>query len=249
MSTQPLASYLFQPIGLLESCFKEKFGIPRQPGLVKNAWANLRLPKTEAMKEALFGLEQFSHIWLIFVFDRCYEQAWSPRVRPPRLGGDASIGVFASRSPFRPNPIGLSVVELIGIESEVDHWLLRLGACDIVDQTPILDIKPYLAYVDKVESANSGWLGDVWPNLDVRFSELALSTLEQLPDGQRLKDLIASCLAQDPRPAYKRKREDAQREYGLLLEMWNVKFRVEGQCAEVLKLEHSSTRGPDSLNH
>ena len=189
------------------------------------------------MREALFGLEGFSHLWLIFVFDRCYQKPWSPRVRPPRLGGDATMGVFASRSPFRPNPIGLSVVELLGVEATADAWLLKLGGCDLVDQTPILDIKPYLAYVDKIDTASSGWLGEAWPTLKVEFSAEAQSQLDRLADGGRFKALVASCLEQDPRPAYKRKREDADREYGVLLEAWNVKFRVLDQTVEVLRLE------------
>jgi tRNA (adenine37-N6)-methyltransferase len=239
-SAEPQNTFSFHPIGWLESCFKEKFGIPRQPGLVKEAWAVLHLPKTEAMREALHGLDSFSHLWLIFIFDRCYEKPWSPRVRPPRLGGDRSMGVFASRAPFRPNPLGMSVVEYKGLDSDDEHWLLKLGGCDLVDGTPILDIKPYLPYVDGVVGASEGWTSEAWPELQVSFSEQALTTIHSIgDDGMRLQALISSCLRQDPRPAYKRGKAEVQ-EYGFKLEQWNIKFIVRESLATVLELELAS---------
>ena len=146
------------------------------------------------------------------------------------------MGVFASRSPYRPNPIGLSVVELKGIECHGEHWLIKLGGCDLVEGTPILDIKPYLSYVDSVEGASQGWLPEAWPMLEVIFAPSVLGMLEDTEDGPRLKALVGSCLRQDPRPAYKRTSED-DREYGVLLEQWNVKFRVQEGRAEVVAME------------
>ena len=134
-------SFDFSSIGFISSCYKEKFGIPRQPGLVKSATTELHLNK-QFSEESVRGLEGFSHLWIHFVFHKTLQQGWHSMVRPPRLGGNAKIGVFASRSPYRPNALGLSVVELLSIEQQQSGIVLQLGGCDLLDKTPVLDIKP-----------------------------------------------------------------------------------------------------------
>ena len=199
MSTTPPPA--FHPIGTLHSCYGEKFGIPRQPGLVKSATATLELLPPCNTPEALRGLEEFSHLWVIFIFNRTPQDRWKSTVRPPRLGGNERIGVFASRSNFRPNPIGLSVVELLGIKGTT----LQLGGGDFLDQTPVLDIKPYLPYADSVPHA-SGAFAAMPPEAvnHVEFSPEALVELSELENETRpaLRQLIQDMLAYNPRPAY-----------------------------------------------
>ena len=158
-------SYPFRPIGLVRSCYTGKFGIPRQPGLVTAAEARLELFAEFAREEAFAGLEGFSHLWLLFVFHDAITEGWRPTVRPPRLGGRRKVGVFASRSPHRPNPIGLSAVEFRGFFRGFDRegggqggLALRLGGVDLLDGTPVLDIKPYVPYADCLPLASSGFV-------------------------------------------------------------------------------------------
>lgn len=157
--------YPFRPIGLVRSCYTGKFGIPRQPGLVTAAEARLELFAEFAREEAFAGLEGFSHLWLLFVFHDAITEGWRPTVRPPRLGGRRKVGVFASRSPHRPNPIGLSAVEFRGFVRGFDRegggqggLALRLGGVDLLDGTPVLDIKPYVPYADCLPLASSGFV-------------------------------------------------------------------------------------------
>lgn len=157
--------YPFRPIGLVRSCYTGKFGIPRQPGLVTAAEARLELFAEFAREEAFAGLEGFSHLWLLFVFHDAIAEGWRPTVRPPRLGGRRKVGVFASRSPHRPNPIGLSAVEFRGFVRGFDRegggrcgLALRLGGVDLLDGTPVLDIKPYVPYADCLPQASSGFV-------------------------------------------------------------------------------------------
>ena len=150
-------TFAFTPIGYVHSPYKEKFGIPRQPGLVTAAQATLRLVAPFDQPESVRGLEGFSHVWLIFVFHGTAAQGWKPTVRPPRLGGNARLGVFATRSTFRPNPIGLSVAQIVDIDAQHGQVSLTLSGCDLLDGTPILDIKPYLAYADALHQARSGF--------------------------------------------------------------------------------------------
>lgn len=145
--------YPMQPIGIIHSAFDQKFGIPRQPGLALSVSASIELLPPFASPEAVRGLEQASHIWLIFLFSATADQGWKPTVRPPRMGGNKRLGVFASRSPFRPNPIGLSPVELVAIRNEQGRILLDVRGADLLDGTPILDIKPYLPYSDALPEA------------------------------------------------------------------------------------------------
>ena len=152
-----LTDHAVHPIGIIHSCFSEKFGIPRQPGLVPVARAILEMRPPYDRDEAVNGLETFSHLWIIFVFHANPKGKWQPTVRPPRLGGNRRLGVFATRSGFRPNPIGLSVVRLEGIRRYKNKLLLDLSGVDLLDRTPVLDIKPYLPYVDSVPDAIGGF--------------------------------------------------------------------------------------------
>lgn len=226
-------TYSFAPIGYLRTPFADKFGIPRQPSLAPHATGELQLIAPYDRAEAVRGLEAFSHVWLTFVFHQTAGQ-WSPTVRPPRLGGNQRVGVFACRSPFRPNPIGLSLVELAAIDTGAGVKLTFRGV-DLVDGTPILDIKPYIPYVESQPDARSGFVGGEPERLAVAFSEQAdqqcLAAQPKYPD---LRELIIEVLAQDPRPAYA---DDPQRVYGIRLYHLDVKWRCDGRTAFVESLE------------
>lgn len=233
----------FAPIGVIHSCFKEKFGIPRQPGLAAEARAELELLPPFDRPEAVRGLESFSHLWVIFVFHDCLREAWKPTVRPPRLGGNRRLGVFATRSTFRPNPIGLSVVELERIEVENGVRLFLRGV-DLLDGTPVLDIKPYLPYADAIAHARSGFAEGAPPaRLRVEFSAQALARCQAASlRHPRLQTLIEQVLASDPRPAYAG--DDAgERIYGMKLLDFDLKWRVRGDVAEVVDLAESGGQG------
>jgi len=200
--------FRFSSIGIISSCYKEKFGIPRQPGLVKNAIAELHLDK-QFGEECVRGLEGFSHIWISFIFHKTLQQGWHSMVRPPRLGGNAKIGVFASRSPFRPNPLGLSVVELLDIENRQTGVVLQLGSCDFLDKTPVVDIKPYLPYVDAISDAKGGF-AKIMPEIKMKlhFTEIAQKQCKQAEKrlNKEIKNLIIEVLQLDPRPSYQQNR-------------------------------------------
>lgn len=227
-------TFTFNPIGFIRSPFKEKFGIPRQPGLVPEARARLELVPPYNKPEAVAELDGYSHIWIQFVFHQVLHENWRPRVRPPRLGGNQRVGVFASRSPFRPNPIGLSVVALEQVVVDGDSVTLELSGVDLLDATPVLDIKPYIAYVDSIPEAVSGFAQSA-PDvlLKVRFSELAESQLEGREDGVGLRSLIIRLLELDPRPAYAA--EDG-RVYGFRLHDFDLRWQVDGNQVLVLEL-------------
>lgn len=207
-------SYHLTPIGIVHSCFKEKFGVPRQPALAPSAQACLELLPPWNNLDALAGLEQVSHLWLQFIFHLSPAPS-SPKVRPPRLGGNQRIGVFASRSPVRPNNLGLSVVRLERIEAQGQRLLLWLSGVDLVDGTPVLDIKPYLPYVDAVPDARNQLAPAAPPRLPVVFAD-GLS----LP--AELRRLVEEVLSQDPRPAYQQ--PDPARRYGMLLLDGNLQW-------------------------
>ncbi|MDQ7075376.1 MAG: tRNA (N6-threonylcarbamoyladenosine(37)-N6)-methyltransferase TrmO [Gammaproteobacteria bacterium] len=221
-------------IGLLHSCFKEKFGIPRQSGLASHATAQLEFHPEYGSAEALRGLEQFSHLWVIFEFHACPEQQWRPTVRPPRLGGNQKIGVFASRSNFRPNRIGLSAVRLIKIEQRANtHWL-HLSGGDFLDGTPVLDIKPYLPYSDNIEEAHGGFANNAPENsYKIDFSSQAKANIESRKTSHpKLKQLIEEVLQQDPRPAYRQTKPD-QHEYVCHLYDFDLHWQVKGKLIYV----------------
>jgi tRNA-Thr(GGU) m(6)t(6)A37 methyltransferase TsaA len=224
-----LDRFTFQPIGTIQSCFTEKFGIPRQPGLVPEARATLEIVPPFDKAEAFRGLDAFSHVWLLFVFHQCLPHPWKATVRPPRLGGNRRVGVFASRSGFRPNAIGQSVVALQGIERIKGALRLRLGGIDLLDGTPVLDIKPYLPYADAITDAKAGYAPDAPSgNKEVLFAAPAEQACQSVdptayPD---LKRVISGLLAQDPRPAYKS--VDDRKQSGMRLWDLNIRFRVDG---------------------
>lgn len=217
----------FTPIGYVSSPYKEKFAIPRQPGLVSNAKGSITLVDQANNIELVRGLEQFSHIWVIFVFHGTKQHGWKPLVRPPRLGGNKKIGVLATRSTFRPNPIGMSVVKLDNIALLKKNVVLTISGHDLLDHTPVIDIKPYVPYSDIVLNAEAGYAHEApLPQMSVSFSkqvnyELQAATKEQ----SNIKALITEVLQQDPRPAYKKNTLDEQ-EYGIRLYHFNIKWRL-----------------------
>lgn len=203
-----------------------KFGLPRQSSAAPSLMSRIVFEPEFRNADALRGLDGFSHIWLIWDFSESHREEWSPTVRPPRLGGNRRLGVFATRSPFRPNPIGLSCVKLVSVETDTaDGPVITVSGADLMDGTPIFDIKPYLPGVDSHPEASDGFVGDnVQHLLEVRFSEEAAAIL-----GQKLTPLqlqgLREVLAQDPRPAY---HDDPERIYGLEYAGLDVHFRVEG---------------------
>ncbi|WP_199455607.1 tRNA (N6-threonylcarbamoyladenosine(37)-N6)-methyltransferase TrmO [Vibrio owensii] len=228
--------YSIEPIGVIESPYKEKFAVPRQPRLVPAAHSRVKLQGAANSPEAVRGLEQFSHVWLLFLFDQNLEAGWKPTVRPPRLGGNERIGVFASRSTFRPNGIGMSAVEVKGISKEGDQIYLDLGNVDLVDGTPIVDIKPYIPYSDSITEAQGGYAEDEPEKSQVDFSSAALAALEKRDDTEYVKTVIEQVLAQDPRPAYKKNKPD-NKEYAVNLFDLNVKFTVSDNLITVTAIE------------
>lgn len=214
----------------LYSVFPEKFGIPRQSGQAPEARAEVVLRPPFARPEAVRGLEDCSHIWLLFL---CHQaEGWRPTVRPPRLGGNTRVGVFASRSPFRPNAIGLSAVRLDSIEQH-KGVRLNVSGVDIVDGTPILDIKPYLPWADAIPSARGGMAAEAPPRLAIRFSDAAQAQLARREDGQHLSRLIEQVLSLDPRPAY---HANPEREYINSLAGVSVRWRVDGDAVTVIAI-------------
>jgi len=233
MDARKVQAIHIEPVAIVRSPFEEKFGIPRQPGLVPSAVGEVRLLAPYDAPEMLQGLAGFSHVWLTFLFDRCVDQGWRPRVRPPRLGGNREVGVWASRSPFRPNFLGLSAVRLIEIVERPEP-LLRVSGIDLLDGTPVLDIKPYLPYSDAIADARAGFAPAAPESrLAVTFSRQAERDLHSLEDPAASRRLIAEVLTLDPRPAYRRGPEP-ERIYGMLLAGLDVRWRVNADGVEVL---------------
>lgn len=224
-------------IGRLHTPFAEKFATPRQPGLAPAVKAQIELLPPYNDREAIRELDSFSHLWVIFHFHRQQDEGWSPTVRPPRLGGNTRVGVFATRSPFRPNPIGLSVVHYHGHQFEDGRLLLNISGPDMVDQTPVLDIKPYVPYSDALPDAIAGFATDKPSSrLELQFSqaaEIQLSSTE-LPTAE-LRRALTAILSLDPRPAYQR--NETGREYGARLYGCNVRWRVDDTVLTVLAIE------------
>ena len=207
------------PVGIVRSCFKEKFAIPRQPQLAPAARGVLELLPPFDQGDAVAGLEQVSHVWLLFLFHQALEDKPRLKVRPPRLGGNKSMGVFATRATHRPNGIGQSVVRLEGVES----GRLLLSGIDLLDGTPVLDIKPYVPYADSVAGATNLMASDAPVAIAVGWSDTALPQAHEhgLRLGEPLVELIEQCLAQDPRPAYQV--PPPERVYGV--KFWDVQVR------------------------
>ena len=217
-------------IAHIENDYKEKFGIPRQSGLVKSMISRIIFEPEYRDANAVRGLEEYSHLWLLWYFSENERAGWSPTVRPPRLGGNKRMGVFATRSPFRPNPIGLSCVELDRIEISEDGPVIYVKGADLMDGTPILDVKPYVPYTDSQPEAESGFAADVFDyHLEVEIPD---DVLEEIPVDKR--EALLEILAQDPRPGYQR---DPERIYGMEYGDRNIKFRAEENKIIVLKME------------
>lgn len=219
------------PIGMVRTCFGGKFGVPRQPGLCPSAWGDLVFHESYRSPEAVRGIEGFSHVWLIFGFHETVEQGWKPTVRPPRLGGNQRVGVFASRSTFRPNGLGLSLVRLEGVDIEATNGpILRLGGLDLLDGTPVYDVKPYLPYAESVPDAAAGFAREEIRRMEVEISPEAEDEFVKLPE--RAQKVIQEALSLDPRPAVRA--EDAERVFGAPLCGKNVRFTVaDGLCRVV----------------
>jgi len=233
-------TFEFETIGIIHSCFKEKFGIPRQPGLVEEATAILELLPPYNRAEAVRGIEQFTHIWVLFVFHGCLRSQWKPTVRPPRLGGNERIGVFASRATYRPNPIGMSPVKLERVVVEDQGVFLHLKGVDLLDGTPVVDIKPYVPYADSLAHARGGFADNSPP---IKHSVVFLPEAEQRCGDlsaayPNLRQMIEQLLQSDPRPAYKE--GDDGRIYGMRLWDFDLQWRVTGDCVEVLALQEAN---------
>lgn len=235
-------TYSVDPIGIVRSPFKEKFAIPRQPRLVSVETEIEILPPYDR-DEAFVGLEAFSHLWVIFLFHECMEQGWRPTVRPPRLGGNKRVGVFATRSTFRPNAIGLSAVELAGVGREKGRLLVRVRGADLLDGTPVLDIKPYVPYSDAIPDARGGFAPEPpAPVLEVKFSPEAEHDLAAAAQHYpELRSLIEELLSYDPRPAY-RAGDTGPRTYGVHLYDFDVRWRVEEGRVLVTEVREKQVR-------
>ncbi|MBE6995407.1 MAG: tRNA (N6-threonylcarbamoyladenosine(37)-N6)-methyltransferase TrmO [Ruminococcaceae bacterium] len=217
-------------IARIHTDFTTKFGVPRQSGLVGALEATVVFEPEYRNADALRGLEGFSHLWLVWVFNQAIRSDWSPTVRPPRLGGNQRMGVFATRSPFRPNPIALSCVELAGIEQTEQGAVLRVRGADLMDGTPILDIKPYIPYADcKIDAQGGFAAAPAGETLEVVIPE---DMLERIPPDRR--EALRGVLAQDPRPHYQ---NDPERVYGFGFAGLEVKFSVDGTVLTVLSVE------------
>ena len=223
-----------EPIAHIHTDFPTKFGVPRQSGLASALESTIIFEPEYRNPDALRGIEGFSHIWLIWQFDRAMREGWSPTVLPPKLGGKTRVGVFATRSPFRPNSIGLSSVRLTGVELHTkDGPVLRVSGADLVDGTPIFDIKPYLPHIEAVPDAAAGFAG--------RVKDYALKVscpdelLYKLPEEKR--EALLAVLSEDPRPSYQ---NDEMRVYGFGFAGYEIKFRVKGDTLLVEKVENLS---------
>ena len=220
-------------IARIRSDFPEKFGIPRQSGLIEELKARIVFEPEYRNPDALRGLEGYSHLWLIWQFSEAIRESWSPTVRPPRLGGNQRVGVFATRSPFRPNPIGLSSVKILSIDFHTEEGpVIMVAGADLMDQTPIYDIKPYIAYADSHPDAVSGFADQVKDYaLKVEFPKNLLALLPQ-----EKREAALGILAQDPRPSYQ---HDPERRYGVAFAGFDIRFHVADgvlTVCEVVKL-------------
>ncbi len=215
-------------IAHIRSDFKTKFGVPRQSGLVESLRASIVFEPEYRNPDALRGIEGFSHLWLIWQFSQAVRENWSPTVRPPRLGGNERMGVFATRSPFRPNALGLSCVRLEGVEQTAEGPVLVVSGADLMDGTPIYDVKPYLPYADCRTEASGGFAPRREAELTVNFPPTLLSLV---PEDKRAA--LTGVLAQDPRPHYQ---SDPRRVYGIRFAGLEVRFRVEDGTVFVVEV-------------
>lgn len=225
-------------IAQIHTDFATKFGIPRQSGLIESLEAYIVFEPEYRNYDAFRGIEDYSHIWLIWQFSGNLRDTWSPTVRPPRLGGNTRMGVFATRSPFRPNPIGLSSVKLIGLEEHETYGpILHVAGADLMDGTPIYDIKPYLPFTDSHPDAKGGF---AMPVLEQALTvEFPADLLERLPESHR--NSVIEVLAEDPRPSYQ---NDKERIYGLTFAGFDIRFQVQGDVLTVCEVVDILHTGP-----
>ena len=225
-----MQTLVFKTIARIKSDFPEKFGIPRQSGILKALNSLVIFEKEFRNSDALRGLEGFSHLWLLWIFSENIRDTWKPTVRPPRLGGNTRLGVFATRSSFRPNPIAMSCVKIEEIRDDKEYGpVIVVSGADLMDGTPIVDIKPYLPYADCRTEAVGGFA----PEMPDRLEVLIPPELEAaIPEGRR--PALTAVLAQDPRPPYQ---EDPERVYGMSFAGLEIRFRVEGRRLTVLAVD------------
>ncbi len=229
-------SYRFDTVGIVHSCYKDKFAIPRQAGLVTASTASIELQPPYNDIETTRGLEDFSHLWLTFVFHRHVGKGWNVMVKPPRLDGKQRFGVFATRASFRPNPVGLSLVELDSIEQDGSRVLIHIKGADLLDQTPILDIKPYIPYSDCLQNAKGGFTDNIHePMFIVKFSPLAEQQTEQASKKYpQIREFISQLLGLDHR-AYFYKKID--KSYATKIYDYDLKWAVKDNTVQVISLE------------
>lgn len=207
-------------IARIRNDYTEKFGVPRQSGLVQEVISEIIFEKVYRVPEAFRGIGEFSHLWLIWGFDRAERDTWSPTVRPPRLGGNKRMGVFATRSPFRPNAVGLSCVRLLSVHEDKENGtVLTVAGADMMNGTPIYDIKPYLPYTDSHPEATGGFTD----RTEKRRVEVVIPEQIRKTLGERKTEALTAVLREDPRPAYQ---EDNDRGYGFLFGGFNIRFSV-----------------------
>lgn len=221
--------YTIKPIARIKSDFPTKFGIPRQAGIVDALESVIVFEPEYRNPDALRGMEGFSHLWLIWQFSEAVRDTWSPTVRPPRLGGNTRLGVFATRSPFRPNALGLSCVKLVGLEETAEGTVIRVSGADLMDGTPIFDIKPYIPYADCHPDALSGFAPDSGARLNVSFNE---GVERKIPESKRAA--LIGVLENDPRPRYQ---NDPERIYAMEFAGLEVKFSVDGDTLSVVSVD------------
>ncbi len=218
-----------EPIAYIRTDFKEKFGIPRQSGRVKSLTGRIEFVPEYQNPQSLRGISEFSHLWLIFDFSLSHRKKWSPTVRPPRLGGNKRIGVFASRSPFRPNSLGLSCVRLVKTEETENGTVLIVGGADLLDNTPIYDIKPYIPYADCHTDAVGSYADE---NENHRLTVVCSEEmLLKLPENKR--QAVIDCLADDPRPAYQ---DEPSRVYAMAFSGFDIRFNVNDNVLTVIEI-------------
>ena len=234
-----MSDYSISAVGHIQSPYKQKFAIPRQPRLVPEAKAKLIFEPDFNREEFVRGIDEFTHIWLLFRFHETADKGYSAMVRPPRLGGNERKGVFATRATFRPNAIGMSAVKLEGIEYKNGQLSLLLAGIDLLDGTPIIDIKPYLPYSDAMLDASAGF-ADTRPEtqMSVEFTPEVTLFIEQQTQYPDLLNFISNVLKQDPRPAYK-KQKDGEQSYGMTLYDYNIRWQVNGEHNLVTSIEKS----------
>ena len=222
--------FTVKPIAYIHTDFKEKFGIPRQSGRAPSLTAKIVFTPEYRNAEALREIDGFSHLWLLFDFSLAHKEAWSATVRPPRLGGNKRVGVFASRSPYRPNPIGLSCVKLVKVEhTETEGAVLLVSGADLLDGTPIVDIKPYLPFADCIPDATAGYAGEhETDSVEVVFPQ---ELIEKIPEEKR--EGLLDCLKDDPRPSY----QNEGKPYGMRFADYEIKFIVENGILTVTSVE------------